>query len=468
MNNGRPLMSIKRPLPRIRTNRRAFLWGAGGVALGLPFLEGLPERSAWAQNDPPQFLYFMVAACGVVASDFFPSDKGAITTAALQSSGKAVAALADHADSLLLVDGVNYPGNLTNCGHAQGLVQSLTGVGPSGGGSTTQSTGISADMVMSNELNPAGTDPLTLYSGAKSYIAERISFTGPGNARPAERNPYNVYRGLVGLVGNGADGTTSAGEVDSTANELITRETSVNDLIRDDLQSLLARSDLSAADRQRLDAHLTAVRELEMGMVQVATAGCEQAELDVSTIESMQNLQYSNNNHMIEQLVKLHSELVALAFACNANRVATIQWGDGTDGSIYDVPSNSRKWKFHHVSHRMQSDGASGNDPTALEAHKEIDALRMETLKHALDHFAMRGLFSNAAIVWTNHVSDGPSHSFRNIPYVIGGSLGGTLKQGQYVSAGNTSNANLLTTLIQKAGSSGSVGNGSTLDAILA
>ena len=28
-------------------NRRAFLYGAGGVAIGLPFLEGLPERSAW-------------------------------------------------------------------------------------------------------------------------------------------------------------------------------------------------------------------------------------------------------------------------------------------------------------------------------------------------------------------------------------------------------------------------------------
>ena len=92
----------------------------------------------------------------------------------------------------------------------------------------------------------------------------------------------------------------------------------------------------------------------------------------------------------------------------------------------------------------------------------------METFKHTLDHFAMRGLFNNAAVVWTNHVSDGPSHSFRNIPYVIGGSLGGALKQGEYVSGGNTSNANLLTTLIQKAGSSGSVGNGSTLDVILA
>jgi hypothetical protein len=116
----------------------------------------------------------------------------------------------------------------------------------------------------------------------------------------------------------------------------------------------------------------------------------------------------------------------------------------------------------------VQSDGASGNDPTAEEAHREIDALRMQTFKHTLDQFAMRGLFENAAVVWTNHVSDGPSHSFRNIPYIIGGSLGGTLKQGEYVAGGGTSNANLLTTLMQAAGTSGGVGNGSTMDEILA
>ena len=41
-----------RPTPGARKpfsiNRRAFLRGAGTVAIGLPFLEGLPERSAWA------------------------------------------------------------------------------------------------------------------------------------------------------------------------------------------------------------------------------------------------------------------------------------------------------------------------------------------------------------------------------------------------------------------------------------
>lgn len=460
------MLKFAKPLGQ-RANRRAFLRGVGGVALGLPFLEGLPERSAWAQSDTPVFMFFMVAACGVVRGQFFPGSTGALTTASLQAEGKAVSALADHAANMLIVDGINYPGRLTNCGHAQGLVQSLTGAPVEGGGPGSKATGISADMLISGELNPSGVDPLTLYGGSKFYVAERISFSGPGNARPAERNPYNVYRSLVGLVGNGGDGMTDPDEVEGTANQLVLRENSINDLVRDDLEGLLARSELSAADRDRLEAHLNAVREIEKGMDSVGTTVCEEAGLNVSAIEALQNVNYQANG-MIEDFVKLHSELVAWAFACNANRVATLQWGDGTDGTVYDVPSNSRKWGFHHVSHRMQDDISSGSDPVAEAAHAEIDALRMQTLKHTFDVFAARGLFDKSAVVWTNHVSDGPSHSFNNIPYVIGGNAGGALKQGEYVTGGGASNAALLTTLVRAAGASGSLGDGGSLDVILA
>ena len=69
-------------------------------------------------------------------------------------------------------------------------------------------------------------------------------------------------------------------------------------------------------------------------------------------------------NGMIEDVAKLHMELVALAFACNFNRVATLQQGDGTDATKYDVPSNaSLGWPFHHLSHRVQSDSQTGQQP---------------------------------------------------------------------------------------------------------
>ena len=155
---------------------------------------------------------------------------------------------------------------------------------------------------------------------------------------------------------------------------------------------------------------------------------------------------------MIEDVAKLHLELVALAFACNFNRVATLQHGEGTDGTKYNVPSNaSLGWPFHHISHRVQSDSATGSNPTAEQAHAEIDALRMKTLLHGLDAFKARGLFDKSFIMWTNHVADGPSHSFRNVPHIIAGNAGGYLKQGAFIDAGNVTNNKLFNTLIPAA-----------------
>jgi hypothetical protein len=157
-------------------------------------------------------------------------------------------------------------------------------------------------------------------------------------------------------------------------------------------------------------------------------------------------------NGMIEDVAKLHLELVALAFACNYNRVATLQHGDGTDATKYNVPSNaSLGWPFHHLSHRVDSDSATGMNPTAEMAHAEIDVLRMQTLLHGLDAFKARGLADKSIIMWTNHVADGPTHSMRNVPHIIWGNGGGYLKQGQYIDAGNVTNNKLFNTLITAA-----------------
>ena len=75
----------------------------------------------------------------------------------------------------------------------------------------------------------------------------------------------------------------------------------------------------------------------------------------------------------------------------------------------------------------------------------------MQTLLHGLDQFKARGLFDKSFVMWTNHVADGPSHSFKNVPTIIAGNAGGYLKQGQYLDAGNTTNNKLLNTLINAA-----------------
>jgi hypothetical protein len=251
----------------------------------------------------------------------------------------------------------------------------------------------------------------------------------------------------VGLTTTTGGGTT----VDPVLVELAATRKSVNDFVREELNALKGMSALSQADKQRLQQHFDSIRDVEVKMGNMAGV-CTKDGLSTSELDALANGIAFKMDGMIENVVKLHLEVVALAFACNFNRVATLQWGDGTDGTKYNVPSNaSLGWPFHHLSHRVPSDSATGTNPTAEQAHAEIDVVRMKTLLHGLDQFKARGLQNQSVIMWTNHVAEGPSHSMRNVPHIIWGNGGGFLKNGQYIDAGNVTNNKLFNTVITAA-----------------
>jgi hypothetical protein len=450
-----PLGNSFAPLPfsrRPTVNRRAFL-RAGAVAIGLPFLEGLPERSAWATDKSPVFSLFIVTANGVVPSKFFPNALGALTSASLGAlPDKAVSALAPHAANLLFIKNLNFPASGPNgCSHAEGLCQTLTAAPPGSNGNQAYASGMSADVLIAQLVNPEGVEPLTLYAGnlRNGYITERISFraAGMGQIRAADDNPYTLYAKLVGLLDAGGSG----GTLDPEAAALLASRKSVNDYVREELNELKGLSALSADDKQRLQQHFDAIRDTEVTLGEMARA-CTEGGLTTSAIEALSGGLAFKMDGMIEDVAKLHLELVALAFACNFNRVATLQHGDGTDGTKYPVPSNADLgWTFHQLSHRTQSDSVTGVNPMAEAAHAEIDVLRMKTLAHGLDHFKARGLLDKSVVMWTNQIADGPSHSFRNVPHIIAGSGGGYLKQGAYVDAAGATNNQLFNALINAA-----------------
>jgi hypothetical protein len=437
---------------RHRVNRRAFLRGAAGVSVALPFLESLPERSAWAASENPIFSLFICAVDGIVPESFFPASVGALTREGLSAEAKATSKLAAHAERLLFVRGIRWPFGVRGEPHADSLCMALTAAEPIGTGSQALAGGPSVDWAIAERVQP-GTPPLTLYAGNRKngYIAERLSFSQSGVLTAAEDNPYTLYQKLIGIVRS--DGTMAPAGNEAERLLLESRK-SVHDLVRDDLRALMANPRLSAADQHRLQQHFDAIRDVENAMGDLGNAvteRCSMAGLEVSKIEAMAQLKYDSRG-MTEDLARLHMSLVAVAFACNYNRVATLQWGDGTDNTVYQVPSNiDRQWRFNYISHRIQSDATVGRDEVAAQAHAEIDAVRMQTFAAGLDHFAARGLADKSQVLWTNAFSDGPSHSTRNVPHIIWGSAGGWLKQGEYVDAGNVANNRVLNTLITAA-----------------
>lgn len=445
------MTGFRRKGGRARVNRRAILRGTAGVALGLPFLESLPERSAWAAGHDPVFSLFICAVDGVVPRNFFPDATGELTRDNLAAARRATSELARHAEHLLFVEGLNWVTSSVSEPHAEALCMVLTAMPPASTGSMALAGGPSADWVIADRVQP-GTPPLTLYAGNihNGYIAERLSFSAAGELTRAQDNPFELYQKLVGVVA--PDGTPTPGAEEAKRLLLESRK-SIHDLVRDELGTLMGNPRMSSADRQRLQQHFDSIRDMEIamgGMGNEIAERCSWEGVEVSAIEALETFRYDAHG-MIEDIVRLHMSLVALAFACNYSRTATLQWGDGTDGTIYPVPSNERGWKFNYICHRAQSDSTVGNDVLAEQAHAEIDILRMQTFAAGLDHFEARGLADKSLVLWTNGFADGPSHSLRNVPHILWGDGGGYLKQGAYVDAGNVGNDRLLNSLISAA-----------------
>jgi hypothetical protein len=441
-----------------RLGRRSFLRGAAGVSVALPFLESLPDRSAWAAGEEPVFALLMCAVGGVVGEHFFPAARGPLTSEGLAAAGKATSQLAAHADKLLFVSGVDWTTS-TGDVHQEGLCMSLTGraarpateednCAEGGGSSCMTASGRSADWEICARAQP-GAEPLVIYWGSRGYTRERLSYSRAGQVARGIVSPYELYQQLVGLAA--PDGSTTA-PGDRAARLLLQSRASVHDLVREELQALLRHPRLASADRMRLEQHFDAIRDVETGfggMANEAAAGCALEGVDVDKLESLKAFTYDRTR--TEEMVQLHLSLVALAFACNYRRVASLQWGDAYDQTVYDVPSNARGWPFSHISHRADSDSSVGNDELAAKAHAEIDVLRMQTLASGLDQLRARGLSDKCVVLWTNHLADGPTHSIRNVPHIVWGNPRGYLKQAAYVDVGRVKNNRFLNTLISAA-----------------
>jgi hypothetical protein len=457
-------------------NRRAFLRGAAGVSVALPFLESLPERSAWAAGEDPIFSLFICTSCGVVPERFFPDSTGPLTQQQLTDAGKATSELAVHASDLLFLSGVDWTFPNVGDAHSLGYCQVLTASQPDGSGPEATATGPSADVVIASHVHP-DLDPLTLYAGNKrnGFIAERLSFTQQGTINAAIDNPYTLYLELAGLIQSGGGMTP---EATNAARLLLESRKSLHDLVREELMALMQHPRLSAADRQRLDLHFASIRDAEVTMSGTGDEVlklCTAAGLEVSKLEALKTYAYDPHT-TTEETARLHLSLVALAFACNYRRTATLQWGDGYDNTVYQVPSNERDWRFSWITHRGPSDSYSGTpDPLAAQAHAEIDVVRLRSFAAGLDSFAARQLEDRCFVMWTNHFRDGPGHNFNNVPHILWGNAGGYLKTGQHIDVGGVTNDRLLNTLITAAIQDTATtvedfgdGEGGLLDAIIA
>ncbi|AGP35164.1 DUF1552 domain-containing protein [Sorangium cellulosum] len=412
------------------------------MTVALPFLETFaPRRAAAGTGDVPPFAIFMRQANGVAqaAGDepemFWPSETGPLSKASLErDSDRAVSELKDYASQLILVRGVDFAFKANGCGHSGGGNQCLTAarVSDQPSGNESLAMGESIDNRIATELNPAGVEPLTLYAGRMGgYINEVLSYRGPKQLRAAERNPINAYKKLFGLADVGAEAQQALTE----------RRASVNDLVRGEMRALMGRKDLSKSDRERLELHFDSIRDLEVALA------CNLPAEAVAEMEAISpNVGRSEN---VETVTRMQMDIIALAMACGVTRVATLQVGDGNDGTEYTIHGVRQK-SYHKISHRIDSDGTSGPPiEGAQELHHQIDRIHGRLFKHLLDRLSSYELGSGTLLdrgvaVWLNDNAD-KFHGYRRVPYILAGGAAGYLKTGQFVDVKITNNKLLNT-----------------------
>jgi len=421
-------------------SRRMVLRGIGGAMLALPVLESIRPASAdGAAPSTPHCAVFLRQANGVTQADYngesdqyWPHATGPLTDLATQTD-RATSELGAWADKLLLVKGTSFvfPGN--GCGHSGGGNQVLTAAQVSGypSGARSLAMGESVDNYIARHFANNGGEPLTLYTGPRNgYIDEVLSYRGPSDLRPAEDDPWTEYLRMIG-----------GQQVDDL---LAKRRKSVNDLVRDQMTAILNRKDLSGADRQRLELHFDSIRDFE-------TLACSLSADDQDSMQSLTGLSRSDDYRV--QIAELHCDLIALAFACDFVRAATLQIGDGNDETQYTI-GGTKLPHYHQISHRIYSDGSDG-DPIdgAVTMHNQIDRLHLQIFAHLLEKLDSYGILDTSIAVMTNDLAAGVSHSYTNVPWVIAGAGDGTLKLGKFVDVGGSVAHNqLLNAIISATG----------------
>jgi hypothetical protein len=424
-------------------NRRNVLRGACGLMLGLPLLETFMPRRAAAQSETRSpFVLIVVGDNGVVQTGvtlsgsgepekFWPTQTGLLTRDKLlaDKATRAIGELADYAEKLLIVRGVNLPYSSNGCSHSAADAQLLTSAQITPGSTNCKAKGISVDTAIAQAKNPPGRDPLVLHAGMFSPggtgfdIPGYVSYVTPEQPRVYIDSPYKAYQKIIGVIGDGS--TANSAEAEAERLQAL-RSKSINDVLRPQIQALLSRSDLSQSDRDRLDQHLTAIRDIEVKMTETTLTI---PEADVTTMKAMDPKPYDQATR--DTAVTLFMDLMAFSAAADYSRVAVLKIGDRIDDHVYTY--NGQSAKFHDVSHRQVAN--------AVEFHHYIDRMMLNYYKHLLDKVAAYEtptgpLLDQGVTIWTNQCATG-AHSFSNIPWLQVGTANGYYKQGEYVVVGD-------------------------------
>lgn len=435
-------------------SRRTCLRGLG-VALALPLMEtmGWADQPKGAIYKLPVRLGFMYMPHGVIMERFWPTDPSKF----LSAPPPILEPLRPVLDQCLVMKGISGVPNAPFNGapHALELSTWLTATLPDSDTRAVVNIAISADQIAANYVGAftplpsleLATMPQTHkenQDGLNEAYYSHCSYRGPTQPLPAEINPRAVLKRLFQCREKGQGGAAP------TAADALDR--SMLDLVLGGARDL--RGKLSYADQRKLDEYLDSVRSVERriaaiqfrqieaskaaaGISTTSRAATDSAPIEIKIPEGDKRSQY----------MQVMCDLTVLAFQTDLTRVSTFI-GSTPNGVSY--PELGFSDEHHSVTHHNY-------EATKLDKVAKINAFNVSQFAYMVKrmHSLKEGngtLLDNCIMMWGSGLEDGNKHSRANLPFIIAGKGGGTLKTGRFLPDTKGNQGDLLGTLLTCAG----------------
>jgi hypothetical protein len=412
---------------------------------------GWAEAGEKKANKPPVRLGFMYMPHGVIMDQFWPADAESFLT----SPPPALESLRPVLGQCLMMKGISGVPNGPYKGapHALELSTWLTAALPNPDKRDEISISISADQIAANALGAFTTLPsLELatmpqtwkenQAGLNEAYYSHCSFRSPTQAVPAEINPRNVLNRLF----------NNKEQAGGTLKGMSPLDRSMLDLVLGGARDL--RRTLAPNDQRKLDEYLDSVRSVER---RIAASELRQKEAALEKAGVRSSRRHDSDSPPIEvkipegdkrsEYMQVMCDLNILAFQTDTTRVCTYI-GSTPNGVSY--PELGFSDKHHSTTHH-------NNEPEKVGKVAAITKFNIDQFAYMVNKMASLRegdgtLLDNCIMMWGSGLEDGDRHTRENLPFILAGSGGGSIKTGRFLPDVKGNQGDLLTTLLSCVG----------------
>ena len=223
---------------------------------------------------------------------------------------------------------------------------------------------------------------------------------------------------------------------------------SLLDMALEDANSLRGR--LGRDDQHKLDEYMEAVRSVERRLAFHAQPDTRVWKpSNAPNHPDVPEATTAPDNY--QEHVRLMLDLVVLAFWTDTTRLSTFMFANCVSNRNFAPLIEGVNGGHHELSHHQ-------SNPAAIEQYAKINHWHVEQFAYMLEK--MRGinegertLLDNSMIMCGSSMADGNEHNPNNLPILLGGRGGGTIRSGRHIrSKKDTPLCNLYASVLKRLG----------------